>query len=195
MESVAHLSLRAHSLDVAEGRTREALDTALKQTGMIPNMYAKMANSPGLLETYLFGYNLFRKESGFTPAEQEVVLLTISRLNACDYCMAAHSMIAEAVSKTPAQAIAAIREDRPIEDAKLSALATFTQLMFESRGRPTDLEVQAFLAAGYTERHALEVILAIAVKTLSNYANHLFHTELDPRFQGHAWQAPVNRSA
>jgi uncharacterized peroxidase-related enzyme len=173
------------------GPTKEALDTALKRAGMIPKMYAKMANSPGLLETYLFGYRLFRKESGFTPAEQEVVLLTISRLNACNYCMAAHSMIAETVSKTPAQAIAAIREDRPIEDAKLRALAIFTQQMFESRGQPADQDVQAFLAVGYTERHVLEVILAIAVKTLSNYANHLFYTELDPHFQGHAWQTTV----
>lgn len=188
LKNVAHLSLSAQSLETAQGRAKEALDTAIRQVGMIPNMYAKMANAPGLLETYLFGYNLFRKESGFTPAEQEVVLLTISRLNECDYCLAAHSMIAEAVSKTPAQAIAAIREDRPIEDAKLRTLASFTQLMLESRGRPTDQDVQAFLAAGYSERQVLEVILAIAVKTLSNYANHVFHTELDQRFAGHAWQ-------
>ncbi|KDP87201.1 alkylhydroperoxidase [Cupriavidus sp. SK-3] len=189
MNDVAQLSLPDLSPETAQGRAKEALDTAFKQVGMIPNMYAKMANAPGLLETYLFGYNLFRKESGFTPAEQEVVLLTISRLNECDYCMAAHSMIAEAVSKTPAQAIEAIREDRPIDDAKLRALATFTALMVDSRGRPTDQDVQAFLAAGYSERHVLEVILAIAVKTLSNYANHVFHTELDQRFAGHAWQA------
>jgi alkylhydroperoxidase family enzyme len=97
-------------------------------------------------------------------------------------------MIAEVASKVPAQAIAALREDQPIEDAKLRALATFTRLMLESRGRPTDQHVQAFLAAGYSERQVLEVILAIAVKTLSNYTNHVFHTELDQRFAGHAWQ-------
>jgi len=190
MENVAHLSLPAQSLETAEGRAKEALDTALTQFGMIPNMYAGMANAPGLLETYLFGYNLFRKESGFTPAEQEVVFLAISRVNECDYCMAAHSMIAEAVSKTPTQVIAALREDQPIDDPKLRALATFTRLMVESRGRPAEQDVQAFLAAGFIERHVLEIILAIGVKTLSNYANHVFHTKLDPRFEGHAWELP-----
>ncbi len=53
--------------------------------GMVPNMYGLMANSPGLLATYLDGYQRFRSASGFAPAEQETVLLTISRFNECDY--------------------------------------------------------------------------------------------------------------
>ncbi len=187
IEDVARLSLPAQSLETSEGRMKEALDTALKQTGMIPNMYANMVNSPGLLETYLFGYNLFRKESGFTPAEQEVVLLTISRVNECTYCMAAHSMIAEVASKAPAQVISALRTDQPLKDQKLASISRFTRLMVESRGRPTDQDVQTFTAAGYTERHVLEIILAIAVKTISNYGNHLFHTELDQRFEKYVW--------
>ncbi|MBU6492164.1 MAG: carboxymuconolactone decarboxylase family protein [Burkholderiales bacterium] len=188
MENVAKLKLTPLSLDAAQGRVKDALDTAMKQTGMIPNMYANMSNSPGLLETYLFGYNQFRKESGFTPAEQEVVFLTISRFNECTYCMAAHSMIAEAVSKTPAQAIAALRADQPIEDSKLQALSAFTRVMVESRGRPTSDEVKAFISAGYSERQVLEIILAMAVKTISNYSNHVFHTDVDARFASHAWQ-------
>ncbi|TAL53007.1 carboxymuconolactone decarboxylase family protein [Pandoraea sp.] len=188
MKNVAKLELAPHSLDTAQGRTKEVLDIAMKQTGMIPNMYANMSNSPGLLETYLFGYNLFRKESDFTPAEQEVVFLTISRLNECTYCMAAHSMIAEVASKTPAQAIAALRDDKPIEDPKLRALSAFTRVMVESRGRPTPDDVRAFTAVGYSERQVLEIILAMAVKTISNYSNHVFHTEVDSRFAGHAWQ-------
>ncbi len=50
-----------------------------KAIGMVPNMYAAMANLPAQLETYSFGYERFRKTSGFTPAEQEIVFLTISR--------------------------------------------------------------------------------------------------------------------
>jgi AhpD family alkylhydroperoxidase len=61
-------------------------------------MYAVMANSPGLLETYATGYAAFREASGFTPAEQEVVLLTVSHENGCEYCVAAHSFLADQVS-------------------------------------------------------------------------------------------------
>ena len=34
----------------------------------------------------------------------------------------------------------------------------------------------------------LEIILAIAVKTLSNYSNHLFNTPLDEMFARREWK-------
>jgi hypothetical protein len=58
----------------------------------------------------------------------------------------------------------------------------------ESRGMPTNANVKDFLAAGYTERHILEIVLAISVKVISNYSNHLFHTPVDVSFAGHAWK-------
>lgn len=146
-----------------------------------------MANSPGLLDTYVHGYERFRALSGFTPAEQEVVLLAVSRENGCTYCVAAHSFIADRMSGVPAAVTDAIRDGRPIPDARLAALHDFTRTMVAKRGLPDKADVSAFLAAGYSERQILEVVLAIAVKTLSNYANHLFHTPVDGMFAGRAW--------
>lgn len=188
MSEVAKLSLSPKTIETAEPRAQAALETAQKRLGFVPNMYAGMANAPGLLDTYLFGYGLFREESGFTPAEQEVVFLTISYLNGCTYCMAAHSMIGEKKSNVPASSLEALREGRALPDPKLDALSIFTRIMVDSRGRPTQAQLQDFLDAGHTERHVLEVILAIAVKTLSNYSNHLFHTEVDPAFAAYRWQ-------
>ena len=182
------LTLPAKTLENADPRAKAVLEKAKAQVGFIPNMYAGMANSPGLLETYLDGYQRFRKGSGFTPAEQEVVFLTISRGNGCDYCMAAHSMLADQKSKVPPQVTEAIREGRQVPDPKLAALSAFTATMLASSGLPLRADVQAFLAAGYEERHVLEIILGIAVKTLSNYSNHLFHTPLDEMFEGRAWK-------
>lgn len=171
-----------------DARAREVLKTARAQVGFIPNMYAAMVNSPGLLETYLKGYALFRQESGFTPQEQEVVFLVISRENGCRYCMAAHSMLAEKKSGLDANDLRAIRAGRLPVTPRLSALAEFVQVMVRSRGLPERIDVEKFLAAGFTERQMLEVILAIAVKTLSNYTNHLFGTPVDDVFASHGWQ-------
>ena len=54
--------------------------------------------------------------------------------------------------------------------------------MVQTHGRPTSQTVKAFLAAGYSERDLLYIVLAIAVKTLSNFFNHAFATELDEKF-------------
>ena len=154
-------------------------------------MYANMINSPGLLETYLHGYDVFRKESGFTPVEQEVVFLTLSYENACDYCMAAHSVIADKMSKVPEDVTNAIRAGEDIADVKLQALSAYTKELFTTRGRPSTEATEEFLAAGYSQRQVLEIILALAVKTLSNYSNHVFGTEVDKMFESRKWESTV----
>lgn len=189
MNAEYRVKLPLQKLETADAQAKPVLEKALAQVGFIPNMYAAMVNSPGLLDTYLTGYAAFRRQSGFAPPEQEVVLLTISRENGCDYCMAAHSVIADKMSKVPTEITNAIRDGAPVADAKLAALSKFTRTMVVSRGLPSRADVEAFLAAGYTERHVLEVVLAIAVKTLSNYANHLFHTPIDERFAARRWPA------
>jgi len=187
----AHLTtLGLLATSEAPDGSREILEAAQTQTGMVPNMYAEMAHSPGLLGTYRFGYDQFRRSSGFNPAEQEVILLAISRFNGCTYCVSVHSAIADR-SKVPTEVTDAIRAGEPIGDTKLQALNHFTTNMVATRGRPAQEELSAFVAAGYTERQVLEIILAIAVKTISNYSNHLFDTPLDEAFTKRAWTEPT----
>lgn len=181
------LTLPAITLDSAAPKAREVLEKAQKQVGFIPNMYAYMANFPGLLETYLFGYDQFRKASGFTPVEQEVIFLTISRENGCHYCVAAHSVIADNFSHVPPEVTNAIRDGSDIPIGRLKALSTFTRSLVASRGQPQQQDIEAFLAAGFLEQHVLEILLAISVKTISNYANHLFNTPVDDMFKGREW--------
>lgn len=187
MQAEYKLTLAPLNPQCAEPLARSRLEEAATQLGFIPNMYSVMAHSPGLLDSYIHGYNHFRESSNFSPAEQEVVLLAISRENGCTYCVAAHSFIADKVSGVSTAVTDAIRNGAPIPDPKLSVLHDFTRTMVAKRGLPGKAEVEAFLAAGYSERQILEIVLAIAVKTLSNYANHLFHTPTDEAFAGRAW--------
>ncbi|WIY26102.1 carboxymuconolactone decarboxylase family protein [Parasedimentitalea psychrophila] len=43
----------------------------------------------------------------------------------------------------------------------------------------TKAEAAAFVAAGFSEKQILDVVLAVAVKTLRNISNHIFHNDLD----------------
>ena len=151
--------------------------------GMLPNMYRAMAHSPALLDTYLYGYEALRKEAGFTPAELEVIFLVISYENACDYCVAAHSLVADTLSRVPRAVTDAIRNGEDIPDAKLRVLADVARQVLLSRGRPDPATMQKLLNAGYDEKHLLGIVLAIGIKTLSNYTNHLFDTPLDAVFK------------
>ena len=48
----------------------------------------------------------------------------------------------------------------------------------------------AFFDAGYSDVQALEVILGLAVKTMSNYTNSVAGTPLDKAVQKLAWRKP-----
>ncbi|MBC3911265.1 carboxymuconolactone decarboxylase family protein [Undibacterium umbellatum] len=188
MLSAYKLTLPALTIETASPSASALLKGAKANFGFVPNMFTHMAHVPGLLSTYFHGYEQFRANSGFTAVEQEVVFLTISIENGCEYCVSAHSMVADAMSKVPTDVTNALRDGKPVTDAKLAALATFTRTMVVTRGLPSQADVTQFLAAGYTETQILEVILAISLKTISNYTNHLAHTNVDAAFASHVWK-------
>ncbi len=176
-------------IESVAGTTKTYFERARQLFGFVPNAYGAMANEPALYESYATTYAACRAECGFTPVEQEVIFLTISREHGCEYCVAAHSYVADAISGVPTEITDAIRAGEPLGDTKLAALATFTQRMVASRGRPTDADVAAFKAAGYGERNILGIILAISIKTISNYTNQVFQTPLDEKFVPRIWKS------
>lgn len=176
------MEMTPETLEGSTGDAHALLAGAKAKLGFVPNMYGYMAKLPPVLAGYLSTYDAFRTQAGFTPAEQETVFLTVSRVNGCTYCTAAHSMLADKKSGVPADSLAALRAGTALPDAKLQALAAFTEAMVVSRGNPGKAAVDAFRAAGYEEKHVLGVVLAIACKTFSNYVNHLAGTPVDAVF-------------
>jgi uncharacterized peroxidase-related enzyme len=187
MEKIISLPLLDESTDNLEAK--KLLTSTKAKMGFIPNIFAMMANSPGLLETYFLGDAKFREISSLTAVEQEIVYLSISLENTCNYCMAAHSTIAHNKSKVPAEILEAIRKNQEIPDQKLNALSTFTKALVAQRGRPAPHVIQDFLAQGYEQSHMLAIILAVSTKTMSNYVNHLAELPVDEAFKNFEWNA------
>lgn len=174
-----------HTVETAPEAAKEALAAAGKGFGFVPNLLAVMAEVPALLTAYRTLIGLFDQTS-LNASERQVVLLTASYENRCEYCVAAHSMIAK-MQKVPDAVVAAIRDGRLIADSKLQALRAFTSAVVNSRGLPSEADTAAFLAAGYTRTQILEVVLGVGIKTLSNYTNHVAETPLDQAFAPAAW--------
>jgi alkylhydroperoxidase family enzyme len=63
-----------------------------------------------------------------------------------------------------------------------------------SRGRVSDHRIEEFLKAGYSHQNVLEVVFAVAMKTLSNYANHMAETPVDKQFLLQAWNSTPSQS-
>jgi alkylhydroperoxidase family enzyme len=102
--------------------------------------------------------------------------------NHCNYCAAAHSTIAKGALHTPAEVVAAVRDNTPVPDAKLNAIVNLVRELVRERGYAKDKTIQKFLAAGYKKDQAMELLLGIALKTISNYLDHISPTPVDPAF-------------
>ena len=55
----------------------------------------------------------------------------------------------------------------------------FARKIVESRGHVTDADIAAIRAAGYDDAQAVEIVLHVALNTLTNYVNEVAGTEVD----------------
>lgn len=171
------------TIAAAPEASKPALEKIQKSLGFIPNLMGVFASNPTVLEGYLALSAVFEKGS-FTPIERQIILLSASVENNCNYCAAAHSQIAKSLLHTPAEVIAAVRKGIPISDAKLNALVTLVRELVRERGYAKGETIQKFLAAGYAKEHVMELLLGIALKTISNYLDHISPTPVDRAFAG-----------
>ena len=182
-------TFKLHTLESAPAGALPILDAAQKGLGFIPNLYAHLATAPNALSAYK-QLGALLEQSTLTPEEQQIVLISTSIENRCEYCVAAHSFLARNMVKVDSARIDALRSQSCLQDQKLNALVAFTRAVVRERGWVQGgQELHDFFAAGYTQQNALEVILGVAMKTLSNYTNHLADTPLDAAFASEAWQA------
>lgn len=174
-----------HTTESAPTAAQQSLQAVQQKYGFVPNLFGIFAESPSTLDAYRSLSDLYGK-TPFTPTEQQVVLISASVLNGCEYCVAAHSTVSS-MSGVPADVIKELRNETPFADAKLEALRTFTLAVVEKRGWISEADLSAFIDAGYTHEHVLAVILGVTMKTLSNYTNHIADTPLDKAFASQEW--------
>ena len=156
---------------------------------MIPNLERTMALSPTLLESYVTCWSLFSKTS-LSPIERQIVYQTANFENECDYCVPWHTLLAKQV-KMPKEDIEALRTGAKLSNQRYEALRVFTQSLIRTQGKIVRSELDAFMQAGYVPQQALEVILGIAIKTMSNYTNSITGTPLDDVVKPYQWHKPT----
>ncbi len=177
--------------DDAPEKSRPYLEQAEAAFGLIPNVERVMAAAPGLLAAYMTAWDQF-DETTLTPAERQIVYQTANFENNCEYCLPWHTILAENSGLAPVD-VEALRHAAPLSDPKQEALRVFTRDLLRTRGSVEPAALRAFLDAGYGEVQALEVVLGLGVKLMSNYTNAIAQTPLDEAAQHKAWKKPSLR--
>ncbi len=178
-------TLKPLTIETAPAGSKETLQSIQKGFGFIPNLMATFANSPAVLNGYM-GLEAAWSKSSLTLKEQQLILLATSVENNCRYCTAAHSTILKSMMRVDAEIVRAVRSKSSIQDSKLNALVQFTREVVAERGYASENVKAAFLKAGYNEVTMMEVLIGIALKTISNYLDHLNPTPIEAAFASEA---------
>lgn len=173
-------NLTIHTLETAPEASKTLLQNSIRNFGEIPSLHGVMAESPVVLEAYQMLHKWFQASS-FNAEELTVVWQTINVEHDCHYCIPAHAAIAR-MMKVDDALTTALRKHLPMPSAQLQALHDTTLLIVRNRGKVSEDDIAAFYAAGYSQKHLLEIILGLAQKVMSNYINHLADTPIDGRF-------------
>jgi AhpD family alkylhydroperoxidase len=140
-------------------------DNLKRGLGMVPNLYATMARSEHALGNYLAFQNA---KSSVTGKAREVINLVVSEVNACEYCLAAHTVIAKMQGLSDAHVLE-IRSGKASFDRKIDALARLVQSIAAERGRADPALLEQFFSAGWNQANLIDVITTIGDKTVTNY--------------------------
>lgn len=177
---------KIHTTDTATPPAGETLKKVQESLGFIPNVFAVIAESAPALQAFVDLNNRFA-DSSLTSTERELIQITTSVENRCQYCVAGHTAFA-GMQDVSEEVITAARNGGPIPDARLDALHRFTLALVNSKGSVDPEAMEAFFAVGYDQRQVLEVVLGICVKVFSNLTNNAAAITLDDEFADYAWK-------
>lgn len=182
-------SFPIHTTATAPESARPLLEQAEKSLGTVPNLESVMASAPTLLAGYVQLWELFDQTS-LSPTERQVVYQTANFENECSYCVPWHTRLSQLAKMSP-EDVQALRDGRELSEPRLEALRRFAQSLIRTRGKVAQSDLDSFFAQGWSSQQALEVILGLAVKTMSNYTNSIAGTPLDKAVEKLAWMKPT----
>jgi alkylhydroperoxidase family enzyme len=169
---------RVHSVNpqVAQGRTKELLDSVQQAVGMIPNTAKVMANSPAVLESFLaFSTAMGKVQIGQKLHNQ--LKLNTSETNSCDYCTSILCAIAPSAGLS-ADDILAGRTGKSV-DQRTEAALKFAEDVLESRGKVSNQQLAAVREAGFGDGEIVEIVASVVLGCFTNFLNNVADTELD----------------
>ncbi|MCG5051550.1 MAG: carboxymuconolactone decarboxylase family protein [Myxococcales bacterium] len=173
------------TVDATPAASQPLLAAVKNQLGSVPNLFRLLGTSPASLEGYL-GLSGALGKGELDVKTRQRLAIRVAELNGCDYCLSAHTYLGQNLAKLDENELAAAREGRSA-DPKADAALRFATEVVRARGHVSAAALSAARAGGLSDAQVIEVVLHVAVNTLTNYVNTVAGTDVDfPRLSAHA---------
>ncbi len=157
-----------------------------EKSGFIPNVFLMLAYRPEEFRAFMAYHDaLMNKREGLTAAEREMIIVAISAVNQCQYCVVAHGAILRIRAKDPAisELVAANWRKAGLPARQKAMLAYACKVAFEAH-LVNDADHAALAEAGFTQDEIWDIGAIAAFFSMSNRMANA--NDLKPNREFHA---------
>ncbi len=160
----------------ATGKNKELFSAVQGKLGIVPNLMRVLGNSPAALEGYLALSGALA--TGLLSGKlREQIALAVAEINACGYCLSAHTLLGGKAGLSRDEIFAARRSSAA--DAKADAAIKLARTITVQHGQISDGDLQSARDAGLSDAEVIEVVEHVALNILTNYTNNVARTVID----------------
>lgn len=163
---MSYQTIKVPTREQVDAKSQAIFDQLKKQLGTVPNLYATIGYSSDTLGNFL-GFSGKAGKGSFNGKEVEAIKLAVSEVNACQYCLAAHTTLGKMAGFTEEETLA-LRAGT-IDDNRLRALTQLAGNIAQNRGKADQNLKEAFFAQGFDEKALVDLIAVVTAVTFTNY--------------------------
>lgn len=148
---------------------RERIEAETEDAGFTPNVFPAMAYAPAHFRAFVAYHDALVEEAELDRAEIEMLVVTVSGINDCLYCVVAHGALLRIYADDPhlADQLATNFRSADLSDRHRGMLA-FAERLTESPGAVDGGDISALREAGFSDREIWDIGSVTAFYNLSN---------------------------
>ncbi|WP_108870184.1 carboxymuconolactone decarboxylase family protein [Aquimarina aquimarini] len=174
-------SFKQIEIEEAQGKTKDLYDTITAGFGGVPNLFKMLGQTPDILEAVL-AINSGITSGELTAKDVEQIALTVSSINACDYCVATHVEIGSQFKIPKVELLDNIQGMS--NDSKMRAILNFAKEATLHRGKVSQESIKTLHSFNIGNKTIIEILTVVGLYTFLNYLNHLTQPVIDfPRVE------------
>lgn len=149
---------------------QDAIAKVAEKSGFVPNVFLALAHRPEEFRAF-FAYHqaLMDKDVGLSKAEREMIVVAVSGINNCQYCVVAHGAILRIRAKNPliADQVAVNWRKADLSDRERAMLA-YAEKVTTAAYQIGDADHQALRDAGFDADEIWDIGAIAAFFGMSN---------------------------
>jgi uncharacterized peroxidase-related enzyme len=147
----------------------ERIDEETERAGFTPNVFPAFAYKPSHFRAFVAYHDALIEDTTLEREEIEMLIVTVSGVNDCLYCVVAHGALLRIFAEAPKLADQLATNHRSADlPERHRTMLDFAVKLTEEPGRVDDADVAALQEAGFTREEIWDVGSVVSVFNLSN---------------------------